>query len=299
MKINNVEIDDTFAEIWDLKIARILVTAYSESWALSASQMMAGYGSSVIMCASQAGIEGPVSPIETPDGRPGVLVQVSLPPDPPYNGGKLKKEIVTRTLTLIQPPTCAAFNAMPKELIRETVDVGSQISRFGDGFESEDVISDREVYRIPVTSGDFIVEKKFGITVGCDGHFIVMAENVVAGLAGVNAAFSAIRTVGGVAPLGLGPSNSAKRGGINYKERATTSHAYVPSLRNKVKDTNVPEGVEAVMEVAFFGLTMDAVKKALKVGIEATTTVPGVKKISALDLGGTFGGHQIYFRDLF
>jgi len=69
MIINGVEIEDTFAELFDIKIARILITALDYEWALIAAREAVGFGTSVIMCPAEAGIEKLASPGETPDGR--------------------------------------------------------------------------------------------------------------------------------------------------------------------------------------------------------------------------------------
>lgn len=76
MELNGVEIEDTFAEAFPIKIARILITAASKRWALVAARETTGFGTSVIMCPAEAGIEKVVSGDETPDGRPGVYIQI-------------------------------------------------------------------------------------------------------------------------------------------------------------------------------------------------------------------------------
>ncbi|MBU7034379.1 MAG: formylmethanofuran--tetrahydromethanopterin N-formyltransferase, partial [Theionarchaea archaeon] len=70
MRINDVEIVDTFAEAFKMYASRVLVTAINEEWAMNSASTVAGFGTSVIMCGCEAGIEG--ATMETPDGRPGV-----------------------------------------------------------------------------------------------------------------------------------------------------------------------------------------------------------------------------------
>ena len=76
MEINGVEIEDTYAEAFPIKIARILITAATKRWALVAATEATGFATSVIMCPAEAGIERLASPSETPDGRPGVYIQI-------------------------------------------------------------------------------------------------------------------------------------------------------------------------------------------------------------------------------
>ncbi len=45
------------------------------------------------------------------------------------------------------------------------------------------------------------------------------------------------------------------------------------------------------------GLTLDAVKKATQVGVQAAITVPGVVKISSGNYGGKLGPFKAYLRD--
>src|SRR5690348_5403086 len=70
--VNNVSLDDTFAEAFPMTAARLIVTAASADWARTAGVTATGYAASVIGCDAEAGIERELSPEETPDGRPGV-----------------------------------------------------------------------------------------------------------------------------------------------------------------------------------------------------------------------------------
>ena len=57
MEINGVKIDDTFAEGFPIKMARVQITAVTERWALEAAREATGFGTSVIGCPAEAGIE--------------------------------------------------------------------------------------------------------------------------------------------------------------------------------------------------------------------------------------------------
>ena len=74
MERGGVRIVDTFAEAFDMRAARVIITAQSPAWARTAAQSMTGFATSVIGCKVEAGIEAELSPEETPDGRPGVSV---------------------------------------------------------------------------------------------------------------------------------------------------------------------------------------------------------------------------------
>ena len=48
IECRGVEIVDTFAEAFDMWAARVLITAVSRQWALTAAQSMIGFATSVI-----------------------------------------------------------------------------------------------------------------------------------------------------------------------------------------------------------------------------------------------------------
>ena len=52
-----VEIVDTFAEAFDMRASRVIITAASEAWARTAAMSMTGFATSVIGCKVEAGIE--------------------------------------------------------------------------------------------------------------------------------------------------------------------------------------------------------------------------------------------------
>ena len=79
----------------------------------------------------------------------------------------------------------------------------------------------------------------------------------------------------------------------------TTNHPYCPSLREKIEESKVPEEVNYIPEIVINGMTLDAVKEAMKVGIEETSKVEGVVRISAGNYDGKLGEYKIFLRELF
>ena len=109
MEINGVEIEDTFAEGFPIKMARVQITAITERWALEAAREATGFGTSVIGCSAEAGIECIVGGEETPDGRPGVNILIC-------NMGykNLENSLLFRLgQCVLTAPTAAAFSGMP------------------------------------------------------------------------------------------------------------------------------------------------------------------------------------------
>ena len=71
MNIGPTQILDTFAEAFRMRCARLVVTAVDQYWLDVALGECTGYGSSVIGCDAEIGVERLLTSAETPDGRPG------------------------------------------------------------------------------------------------------------------------------------------------------------------------------------------------------------------------------------
>ena len=289
-----VKVQDTFAEMFPLWAARVLITAYNDKWAQIAANTTTGYATSVIAASAEAAIERTVPASETPDKRPGILIQI-------YNKDRfeLKHSLMGRigqcTMTC---PTTAAFNGL---LGKRVLLIGSSLRYFGDGFQKKAMVGGRKCWRIPVMEGDFMVEDGFGATEAvAGGNFMIFAKTDAECLAASEAAADAIRAqVPDVImpfPGGLCRSGS-KAGSLKYKLKASTNHTYCPTLRSIVPDTVVPEGSNSVLEIVINGLTLDAVKKAMAVGVQAALTCPGILKISAGNYGGKLGPFKAYLKD--
>jgi formylmethanofuran--tetrahydromethanopterin N-formyltransferase len=288
-------IDDTFAEMFALWAGRILITAENKKWALTAANVATGFATSVIMAPAEAAIERPVSLDKTPDKRPGVLIQI-------YNRNRfeLKHQLMERIGQCIMTcPTTAAFNGF--EAAKRKLNVGSSLRYFGDGFQKKTMVGNRRCWKIPVMEGDFIVEDGFGAQEAvAGGNFMIFAENQASGLKSAEAAANAIRAnapdvimpfPGGVCRAG------SKAGSIKYKMKASTNHPYCPTLRTLVPDSVVPENVTSVYEIVINGLTLDAVKNAMKQGVRAAAETSGVVKISAGNYGGKLGPYKAFLKE--
>ncbi len=295
-KYDKVEIEDTFAELFSMWAGRILITAESEKWALTAATVATGFASSIIGSPAEAGIEGTVPPEETPDGRPGVLIQI-------YNTTRteLKGQMIARIGQCIMTcPTTAAYDALPNA--KRRLKIGRSLRLFGDGFQRRDEIAGRRVWRIPVMEGEFIVEETFGAKKAiAGGNFLILSRDVKSGLKAAEASVEAIHdNVKGVIlpfPGGICRSGS-KVGSIKYKLPASTNHPYCPRLKSLIPDSLIPENVNSVYEIVINGLKLEYVKEAMAVGIKAAVKVPGVVRISAGNYGGKFGPMKIFLKEI-
>src|SRR6187551_2307843 len=72
-------IDDTYAEAFRSIYAGVLITARDRYWLDRAVQAATGNASSTILCDCEAGLDRYLEPAETPDQRPGAIVQFHVP----------------------------------------------------------------------------------------------------------------------------------------------------------------------------------------------------------------------------
>jgi formylmethanofuran--tetrahydromethanopterin N-formyltransferase len=157
-------------------------------------------------------------------------------------------------------------------------------------------------WRIPVMEGEFLVQEAFGIqrAIG-GGNFLILAEDGRAALAAAEAAVSAMRSVRGVVlpfPGGIVRAGS-KVGARHYKKMiASTNDAYCPTLRGRSGvETELPDGVNSVLEIVLDGLDQSAIQQAMRLGIDAACR-PGVVAISAGNYGGKLGKHHFRLREI-
>jgi formylmethanofuran--tetrahydromethanopterin N-formyltransferase len=294
MQLRGVAIEDTFAEAFTMRVARVVVTARNPRWAREAALKMTGFATSVIGCKVEAGIERELAESETPDGRPGISVLL-LTMAREDLGHRLIERVGQTVLTC---PTTSCFDGLPEAPDR--VGVGSALRLFGDGFQGSKVIGGRRFWRIPVMEGEFLVEDKFGLQKGIGGgNFLILATDADTALAAAEAGVEAIAQVPGVIlPFPGGIVRSGSKVGARRSKGliASTNDAYCPTLR-AVTASALPEGVQSVLEIVVDGTDAAAVSRALRVGIDAACR-EGVVAITAANFGGKLGPHHFHLRQI-
>jgi len=294
MIISGVVIEDTFAEAFTMRVARLIITGRNAKWAREAATKLTGFATSVIGCKCEAGIERGLGESETPDGRAGVSV-LFLTTDK----ASLPEQLIVRLgQTVLTCPTTACFDGLPD--VPDRLGVGKALRVFGDGFQSSKVIDGRRYWRIPVMEGEFLIEETFGMQKGVGGgNFLILAEDADAALGAAEAAVEAMTNLPGVIlpfPGGVVRSGS-KVGSKRYKNMmATTNDAYSPTLR-AVTQSQLPEGVNSVLEIVLDGTDAPAIEAAMRSGIRAACR-PGVQAISAGNYGGKLGPHHFHLRKI-
>jgi formylmethanofuran--tetrahydromethanopterin N-formyltransferase len=298
MRMNEVEIVETFAEAFKMYASRVLVTAINEEWAINSASTVAGFGTSVIMCGCEAGIEGVT--MDTPDGRPGVNILLFANSAKDL-GDQLMRRIGQCVMT---SPTSACFNNLLGE--KEFV-VGGQLRYFGDGFQiskrlnpTSEYPKGRRFWRIPVMGGEFLCEETFQAAKAVGGgNFLIIGTGIEPVLKASEKAVQAVRKVPNViAPFPGGVVRSGSKVGSRYKFlTASTNTAYCPMVKSQIK-SDLTEEENCVLEIVIDALDIESMNKAMHDGIHAACTVKGVTRISAGNYGGNLGKFIINLKEV-
>ncbi len=297
------KIEDTYAEAFDGIYCRVIVTADDEEILRKAAED-ATATPSIVIGRTEGGIEKWLSEHETPDGRKGVILQFwgGIDERKPIEESVKKFEIELsyriRQDILVKPFT-ALFDASVNPVGK--LDMMERVGHCGDGYEWEEQRYGRKMIIVPIMVPDFQIERYLGYGIGIMGaNFWYMCKTKKAVMDAGRKALKAISQVEGViAPFEICSAGSKPETKFPWIG-PTTNHPYCPSLKSKLgAESKVPEGVGYIPEIVINGISLEAVKKAMKAGIEAVLTHPDVLKVSAGNYGGKLGKHKIYLRELF
>jgi formylmethanofuran--tetrahydromethanopterin N-formyltransferase len=292
MKINGVQIDDTFAEAFKMYATRLVITAMTLKWAYRAANSLTGFASSVIACGCEADIERELSPEETPDGRPGIAVIIFA-----MSRAQLKDQVQRRVgQSVMTTATSACFAGSHGE---DRIPLGKSLRYFGDGHQISKVVNGIRYWRIPVMHGEFLCEETTGVVPAIGGgNFLVMAKTSRHGLTACEQAVRAIRRVhGAVTTFPGGIVGSGSKVGSKYKfMMASTNEVFCPTLKGQVK-SKLTEEVGSVLEIVIDGLSEEAIGEAIHAGVNAVCQFgprKGIYRISAGNYGGKLGPYHFH-----
>ena len=297
------EIEETYAEAFDGLYSRVIVTADDEKILRSAAKD-ATATPSIALGRVEGGVEEWLSSKDTPDGRIGAIIQFwgAIDGKKPLQASlrKLKREMSYRIRQdILVKPFTALFNDLPHPIGK--LDMMESVGHCGDGFEWETQLYGRNIIVVPIMVPDFLIERHIGYARGVMGaNFWYLCETKKAVIIAGEAALKAINNVEGVVtPFGICSAGSKPE--TKFPQIGpTTNHPYCPSLKKRLRETsNVPEGIRYIPEIVIDGTTLNAVKTAMKVGIEAARSTRGVRSISAGNYEGKIGQHKISLRELF
>ena len=300
LRIHGVEVEDTFAEAFDMKATRVIITAIDHHWARHAAEAMSGFGTSVIDCKIEIDIERELASDQTPDGRPGYAVLAFA-----MSGSELEKQLQRRTgQCVLTCPTTALFSGL--EHVRDQTDkrmgIGKALRFFGDGHQISKWIDGRRYWRIPVMDGEFVCQHDVPRIDGIGGgNFLLVAANLPAALRAAKVAVDAIAPLPGViAPFPGGVVRSGSKVGSKYKGlMASTNDAYCPTLRG-VTDSHLNQNQNAVLEIVLDGVDFQSIATAIATGITAACEQAegDLLAITAGNYGGKLGRHHFKLHEI-
>ncbi|MCK9150727.1 formylmethanofuran--tetrahydromethanopterin N-formyltransferase [Methanobacterium alcaliphilum] len=296
MIINGVEVEETYCEAFKGTCVRALITA-SDSEILKRAAFDSTSTPGAVIGRVEGGVESFVDSSQTPDGRQGVIVQFWFGLD---DMEKFEVELSYRIRQdILVKPFTSVFDA---SLISEGhIGMMKQVGHCGDGFEWEENINDRDMIVVPIAIPDFKIESKLSYQKGIMGaNFWYMCEDEESVLKAGRKALESIKKIEGIiTPFDI--CSAASKPETNYPWIGpTTNHPFCPSLKDKLKsESKVPVNANYIPEIVINGLDMDNVKKAMKAGIEAVTSVDGVINVSAGNYEGQLGEYKIDLKELF
>jgi len=297
------KVEDTYAEAFEGIFCRLIVTA-DDNRTLRHAAKDSTATPSLVIGRVEGGVEKWLSKNETPDNRRGVVLQFWGEVNPkkalPESLKKFEAELSYRIRQdILVKPFTAIFDALPDA--NGKLDMMDRVGHCGDGYEWVENLYGREVIVIPLMVPDFVIERYLGYARGVMGaNFWVMCKTKKAVNKAGGKALQAIHKVEGVVtPFDVCSAGSKPETHFPLIG-PTTNHPYCSSLKLKLgKVSLLPEGVRYVPEIVINGVSIDAVKQAMKAGIEAVLNVDGVVGVSAGNYGGKLGEFKINLLELF
>lgn len=293
MKIGETHVEPTYAEALAMPYVRLAITAADPYWAEAAAREAAGYGTSMLGCDAEAGIDRKLGHDETPDSRLGVGLLIFG-----RSIAMLKKAVCRRVGQCVMTcPTTAVFDGLPDAEFR--IPLGRRLRFFGDGAQKGKQIDGRRYWRIPVMDGEFLVEATAGAAEGIGGvSLVIESADVASGLVAARRAVEAVAGVpGAIAPFPGGVSRAGAKIGSRYPRMGySTFDAYCPLLRGRVDSRLHPETNCAYL-IVIDAVDEPSARSALSAALHAAAC-PGVVQLSALNYGGQLGPISIGLEEL-
>jgi len=296
MIYNGLKIDNTFAEAFNMKASRIIVTADNLKWAKHACDSFTGFATSVIACGVESGIERKLKKSETPDGRPGYSILLFS-----MSRSQLEKQLETRVgQCILTCPTTAVFSGIDGE---DIIPLGKNIRYFGDGYQISKKIGGKRFWRIPVMDGEFLCEESTSrVSAIGGGNFLILSKNRKSCLEACEIAVKSIENqLNVITPFPGGVVRSGSKVGSKYKALiASTNDAFCPTLKS-ITGSTLANDANCVMEIVINGLSETDINIAIKKCIQSISKSK-IKKdicsISAGNYGGKLGQYHFKLRKI-
>lgn len=295
------KIDDTYAEAFRSLYTEFLITARDRRWLDHAVNAATGNASSSILCDCEAGMDryvgaGGDEDFETPDGRPGAIVQLHVPRFWKDRVKRLERAALVRiSQNVLTCPTASCFNLIDSE---DYYHMGRKVAYFGNGHQKRIERFGRKMWWIPILGGEFVLDRRLGYADGLmGGNLWFFGDSVDSALAAAEKGVQAIMPVSGViSTFPGGIAGSGSKAGSDYDFTiASTYEKFCPMLQDDPGiEKGLPEGVNSVMEIIMNGQGMQPIIDATQAAIKAAADTPGLIMISAGNYGGRLGKSLIY-----
>jgi formylmethanofuran--tetrahydromethanopterin N-formyltransferase len=291
-------VEDTYAEAFRSIYAEVLITARDRKWLDHCLNAVTGHASSTIMCDCESGVDRYLGATETPDGRPGAVVQFHVPRFRKDRVEALERSLLARlSQNVLTCPTTACFNLLDTDPYYK---LGRKIAFFGDGHQRRITRYGRKLWAIPIMGGEFVLDRRFGFTDGImGGNLWFMGRTADAAIEAAERSVEAVAQVPGVVlTFPGGVASSASKAGSRYKFLIASTYAeYCPTLKAELGEkSRVPEGVTSIMEIVMNGRDLDTLSVATQAAIAAARSTPGLVRITAGNYGGRLGKSFIYLK---
>ena len=291
-------VENTYAEAFRSIYARILITARDSEWLQHVINAVTGHSSSTIMCDCESGVEQVLEAENTPDGRPGAVIQFHVPRFRKDRVEALERVLLSRvSQNVLTCPTARCFNLLESDTYFR---LGRKIAYFGDGFESLTSQFGRKMWNIPIMGGAFQLDRRFGYADGImGGNLWFMSKTQESAIDAAKKAANAVDAYPDViTTFPGGVAASASKAGSKYSFLfASTYETYCPTLRESLgEESGVPEGVKSIMEIIINGSCLDQVAEATHRAIDAAIGTDGLVRITAGNYDGRLGKSFIYLR---
>ncbi len=310
LMVDGIKVEDTYCEAFSGLFSRMLVTA-SDRKRLERAVVAATSLPCTVFGESEGGIEKWVGTDETPDGRMGAIIQIWIGraktvkcPDcahtwKPFKttAGTLEFEMSKRIRQgILVVPTTRIFNHLDS---KKKLGMMERVGHCGDGYEWVEERFGREMINVPLMMGEFLIEAEMGYKAGVmGGNVWFLCDSVDSALKAGDRAVEVLDGMDGVI-TSFDVCSAGSKVETRFPEIGpTTNHPYCPTLRGRIDDFSVPEGVESIPEIVINGMNLDIVKEAMKAALLSARNVKGVIRMSAGNYGGKLGKHKIFLRDI-
>lgn len=297
LQVNGVEVEDTYCEAFDGVYSRIIITA-KHKWLLKKAAYSSTSLPSTVFGESEGGIENWLSPEETPDGRLGAVIQVWVSKSKRYEEVLLHEMGKRIRQGILVVPTTRVFNAT-KIQSDDFFDSELNVGRCGDDYQWEADKWGRRMVVVPIMFGEFAIERNIGYSQGvAGGNIWYFCDSEESALEVGEAAVESLNRMPEVI-TSFDICSAGSKTETKYPEIGpTTNHYYCPTLKGKIAESKVPEGVKSIPEIVINATNLEDLKKAMLTCMKVGGRIDGVVKISTGNYGGKLGRFKIYLRDI-